>query len=92
MLSMQQLKVLCMHKNHDTNQVFISKLKQPGLLALWLQWQSRPDVEVNGSATMIVAPPQGLSRNIIDTDPAVEENHGDDTMIIDDNIMVVSDL
>lgn len=92
MLSMKQLKVLCMHKKQETDPVSISKLKRPGLLALWLQWQSRPDVEVNGSATMIVAPPQGRSQNIIDTDPAVEENHGDDTMIIDDNIMVVSDL
>ena len=90
-LSIQQLKVLCMHKKQETNPVSISKLKRPGLLALWLRWQSRPDVEVSGSAT-IVAPPKDLTQNIIETDPTVEDNHGDNTMIVDDNIMEVCDL
>ena len=81
-LSTQQLKVLCMHKKGDDDKVSISKLKRPGLLALWLAWQSRPDVEV--SSTIV---PQGVSQTNVDHNPVIC-NHGDDTMIVDDNVDV----
>ena len=81
-LSLQQLKVLCMHKKRDDDKVSISKLKRPGLLALWLIWQSRPDIEVS---TIV---PQGLSQHNVDNNPVVID-HGVDTMIVDDNVDVM---
>jgi len=86
-LTLQQLKVLCMHKKRDVDTISISKLKRPGLLALWLEWQSRPDIDVS---TMI---PQGTSQNNISCDPVVNENGNDiNTMIIDDDNMDVTEL
>ena len=78
-LSLQQLKVLCMHKKRDDDKVSISKLKRPGLLALWLAWQSRPDIDISTTV------PQGLSQHNVDNNPVVID-HGDDTMIVDDNV------
>ena len=92
-LSLQQLKVLCMHKKQDSDEVAISRLKRPGLLALWLQWQSRPDAEVNITTSATLVAPQGPNQNNIDIDDPVVDNHGDDTMIVDDsNIIEVSEL
>ncbi len=34
-LTLQQLKVLCMHKKRYVDTISISKLERPGLLALW---------------------------------------------------------
>ena len=78
-LSLQQLKVLCLYKKRDNDKVLISKLKRPGLLALWLAWQSRPDI---GVSTIV---PQGLSQHHVDNNPVVID-HGDDTMIVDNNV------
>ena len=80
-LSSQQLKVLCMNKKRDDDKASILKLKRPGLLALWLAWQSRPDIEVS---TIV---PQGVSQINVDHNPVIT-NHGDDTMIVDDNVDV----
>ena len=68
-----------MHKKRDDDKVSISKLKRPGLLALWLIWQSRPDIEVS---TIV---PQGLSQHNVDNNPVVID-HGVDTMIVDNNV------
>ena len=86
-LTLQQLKVLCMHKKRDADTVSISKLKRPGLLALLLEWQSRPDIDVS---TMI---PQGTSQSDIGCDLVVNEN-GDiiNTMIVNDDNMDLMEL
>jgi len=46
-LSSLQLKTLLMHKKRDDDKISISALKRSGLLALWLEWHSRPDMEIN---------------------------------------------
>ncbi len=67
--------------------ISISKLKCPGLLALWLEWQSRPDIDVS---TM---EPHGTSQNDISCDPVVNEiDNNINTMIIDDDNMDVTEL
>ena len=76
-----------MHKKRDGDTVSIYKLKRPGLLSLWLEWQSRPDIDVS---TMI---PQGTSQSDIGCDLVINEN-GDivNTMIVDDDNMDVMEL
>ena len=89
-LSLQQLKVLCMHKKRDDDKVAISKLKRPGLLALWLTWQSRPDIEFGSTGTEVPVPvpvPQGVSQTNVDHNP-VTNDHGDVTMNVEVNVDV----
>ena len=64
----------------------ISKLKRPGLLALWLAWQSRPDIEFGSTGTEVPVP-QDVSQTNVDHNP-VTNDHGDVTMNVEVNVDV----
>ena len=81
---MAQLKILCAHKRRDFDKVYVSKLKRDDLVALWLEWQHRPEVAVVDDSTIV---PESHSDNISDDvhcDPLVD-NHSDSAMIVDSN-------
>ena len=82
-LSAMQLKTLLMHKKRDDDKVSISKLKRPGLLALWLEWQSRPEEVID-----TIPVPQDESDKIDGHSHPVVDDHVDDTN--DSNNMDVS--
>ncbi len=43
---MAQLKNLCAHKKRDSVKVYVSKQNCQELLAIWYEWQHRPEVAV----------------------------------------------
>ena len=84
-LSLAQFKILCAHKKRDSDKVSVSKLNRQELLALWLEWQHRPEVAVVD--TTITTIPEGHSDDIIDDvhhDP-LEDDHGNSTVIVNNN-------
>ena len=78
-LSATQLKTLLMHKKRDDDKVSISKLKRPGLLALWLEWQSRPEEVID-----TIPVPQDESDKIDGHSHPVVDDHVDHDSIGND--------
>ena len=67
-LSIQQLRILCMQKKRDDDKIAISKMKRSDLTALWIAWQSQPDivVETVPNNTEIEALPQDADDDMVD--------------------------
>ena len=80
-----ELKILLMHKKWDDDKVLILKLKRPGLLALWLEWQSRTEEVID-----TIPVPQDESDKIDGHIHPVVDDHVDDTK--DSNDMDISIL
>ena len=83
--SLAQLKILVGHKKRDSDRVSVSKLKRHDLVALWLEWQHRPEVAVVDDTTTVV--PEGHSDIISDDvhyDPLVND-HSNSAMVVDSN-------
>ena len=78
-LSALQLKTLLMNKKRDDDKISISKLKRPGLLSLWLEWQSRPDVVIDAELAS-----QNIINGTTEDDPDINDHIGNN-MIIDDD-------
>ena len=62
-----------MNKKRDDDKISISKLKRPGLLSLWLEWKSRPDVVIDAELA-----------STTEDDPDINDHIGNN-MIIDDD-------
>ena len=88
-LSSSQLKVLLMHKKRDDDKVSIAKLKRADLLALWLEWQSRPD-----TIDVLEKSQDYNENNTTQCNPVIVDHHGENSVDINDerNEMVVSTL
>ena len=85
-LSSSQWKVLSMHKKRDDNKVSIAKLKCAGLLALWLEWQIRPDI-----IDMLDKSQDYNENNTTQCNPVITDHHGGNSMDVNDE-MIVSTL
>ena len=87
-LSLSQLKILCSHKKRDSDKIYVSKLKRNELVALWLEWQHRPDVAVEGISTLVLeGHSDDISNEITNRDPLVDV-HDNTIMNVNNNIVV----
>ena len=85
-LSSSQLKVLLMSKKRDNDKVSIAKLKRADLLALWLEWQSRPDI-----IDVLNKSQDYNENNTTQCNPVITDHHGGNSMDVNDE-MIVSTL
>ena len=88
-LSSSQLKTLLMHKKCDDDKISIAKLKRSDLLALWLEWQSRPEMEINN---VLNEPQDYIENDTTQCNPVVVDNHGDDLMIVDNEMNEMNEM
>ena len=83
-----QLNILCAHKKRDLDKIYVLKLKQNELVALWLEWQHRLDVAVESiSALVLEGHSDDISNKITNRDPVVNV-HDDNIMNVDNNDVV----